>query len=105
MIGRPYYLALRWGFELNKSKIELFLSDQRVAGDIERAEVILDFVQHIAFGPSQGPGDLWIHPQHCLAASFLATFARQPPRLFQNLVTDSLGRFHQARPLTVLAGC
>ena len=34
--------------KLNKREIKLLLEDQRVAVDIQRAQVILDLVQHVA---------------------------------------------------------
>jgi hypothetical protein len=35
---------------LNKCEIELLLEDQRIAVDIQRAQIILDLIQHVALG-------------------------------------------------------
>src|SRR5215471_14570789 len=73
---------------LHKRKIELVLKDQRVTINIQRAEVIFDFVQHIALLSAESFRHLGIHAQHCLART--VALARQASRLFENLVADGL---------------
>src|SRR3989442_1759270 len=52
---------------LDKRKIVLFLMHSRIAGDIDRSEIVLNLVQHVAFGPAQRARDLRIHTQCWLA--------------------------------------
>src|SRR6266850_1540150 len=88
--------------KLYKRKIKLFLKDERVAVDVDVAEIIFDLVEHIALWTAQSFRYFRIDAQHRLTGSF--RFSRETPGLLQNFVADCLRRFHQARSLTILTG-
>src|SRR6266849_807440 len=85
---------------LHKRKIKLFLKDERVAIDVDVAEIIFDLVEHVALGAAQSFRYFRIDSQHRLARSF--GFSRETPGLLQNFIADRLRGFHQARSLTIL---
>ena len=45
---------------LHEGEIELLLMYARIAADVNTAEIVFDFVQHVAFSAAQGPGNFRI---------------------------------------------
>jgi hypothetical protein len=64
--------------------------DVLVAGDVNGAEVVLDFAEHVALGRAQGVGDLGVDAQRDLRVVLAVLRAGEPAGLFENLVADRL---------------
>ena len=79
----------------------MLLMYARIARDIDSAEVIFDFVQHIVLGSAEGARYFGIDAQHRLPGSIGFAFPRQPSRLFENFVTNRLRRFYKSRTLAI----
>src|SRR3954468_10526646 len=80
---------------LDKRKIELLLMNLRVAGDVNRAEIVFDFYHHIALRASQSARNFGVDSERRLLDSLIIQTLRKAARLFENLIADRLRRFDQ----------
>jgi len=81
------------------AKIKLFLMHCRVAVDIDRAQVLLDFIQHIPLSCCATRVLLRVKTQCRLPYSlYLHSLPFRRTRLLEQLVTDGLGDLIKPAP-------
>src|SRR5437588_446904 len=78
--------------------------DVLVAGDVYRAEVVLDLLEHVALGRAEGARDFEVDAQRRLPDALALVGACEAARLFEYFVADRLRRLHKPRALAVGTG-
>src|SRR5438270_7478127 len=76
--------------------------DVLVAGDVYRAEIVLDLLEHVALGRAEGARDFEVDAQRRLPDALALVGACEAARLFEYFVADRLRRLHKDRKSTRL---
>src|SRR6266850_324707 len=87
---------------LEHCDIKLFLVNCWIAGNVDRAEIVLNLNHYVALSGAQRARNLWIDAErHLFVVALSIHSLGQPSRLFQQFVTDCLRRLYQTAALTI----